>query len=62
MNTHELELKEIEHAEIISKFVAVCVIATHDNPGDWDAATVALLARAIELATGRKINIQGMFK
>jgi hypothetical protein len=62
MNSDQIELQELDNAELISGFAKVCVYAQQPNPADWDAAIIALLARAIERATGREVNIQGMFK
>jgi len=62
MNQDQIELQELENAELISGFAKVCVYAQQPNPADWDASIVALLARAMERATGRKVNIQGMFE
>jgi hypothetical protein len=62
MNSDQIELQELENAELISKFASICVYSQQPNPADWDAAVIALLARAIEHAAKREVNIQGMFK
>jgi hypothetical protein len=62
MNTNQIDDNEGKHAAAMSHFAIKFVLANYTNQADHDAALVALFVRAIEHATLRKVNIQGLFK
>lgn len=55
-----IENLETECADLLVTF-AIEYAGTYADAEDLDAATVALLARAIEQATGRQVNFLEMF-
>tara|TARA_R110000868_G_scaffold25596_3_gene99725 strand:+ start:389 stop:577 length:189 start_codon:yes stop_codon:yes gene_type:complete len=62
MNTNQIDNEESKHAAAMSQFAMKFVVTHYSNQADHDAALVALFVRAIEHATLRKVNIQGLFK
>jgi hypothetical protein len=62
MNSNQLDNEESKHAAAMSQFAMKFVVTHYTNQGDHDAALIALFAKAIEHATLRKVNLQGMFK
>ena len=47
--------QETECADLLV-VLATDYVATYTESGDWDAGVVALLARALEVASGRKLK------
>lgn len=62
MNSNQLDNDEAKHAAAMSHFAMKFVVTHYTNQGDHNAALVALFAKAIEHATLRKVNLEGMFK
>jgi len=62
MNLNQIDNDESKHAAAMSQFAMKFVVTHYSNQGDHDAALVAIFAKAIEHATLREVNLEGMFK